>query len=89
MLNLETTINGKNYVRVTKAKAWNHYIEHTLFNRENGKIYMYPCNANQQSMWISPCELDYNQNFDHEVNAFELFNCNNELGRYAMFFIEK
>ena len=69
--------------RVSKLKA------KRLF-QEGVTIYLYPCMANPSSIWLSPpgINAEYDSSFDTIVNHYEYYNCNNELGRYAKFFVE-
>ena len=69
--------------RVSKLKA------KRLF-QEGVTIYLYPCRAQASSIWLSPLRInaEYSPSFDAIVNHYEYYNCNNELGRYAKFFIE-
>ena len=58
-------------------------------------IYMLPINANPNNDWFKFFELeldfqymDYYDNMNF-INEVSYYNCNNELGNYLKFYIEK
>lgn len=66
-----------------------------LYN-EGKQVYLQSCNMRFNSMWQSACcvskktkqwcsDLD----FDRIVNEFVFYNCDNERGSYANFFVRK
>lgn len=68
-----------------------------LFN-EGRAIKIIPCRANPASIWMGFIEIQKDlpfakehegNTFDKIVNAFEYYNCNPEMGRYAHFYIEE
>lgn len=78
--------NGK-YTRVRKDVA------RRLFN-EGKTIYLTPSNvaASDSNLWIKPLAIEQGEGkgkgeFDKQVNAFEYYNCNQELGYYTNFWI--
>lgn len=76
-------INGENVVRINRKKA------KTLYNR-GISICLAPCLMNLHSMWYHPIWInnDSDIDFDDHVYSFEYCNCNNELGKYAAFYIK-
>ena len=85
MRNLDT---GK-YTRVRKDVA------RRLFN-EGRTVYLTPSNvvASDTNMWIKPLAIEQREGkskgeFDKQVNAFEYYNCNYELGYYTNFWINE
>lgn len=82
-INLHKNGRYETYTQVTRMKA------ERLYN-EGNVIYMLPCNTNPYSIWMDLCavELSVSGDFAKAVNAFEYYNCNNEAGRYACFFIK-
>lgn len=76
-------VNGENVVRVNRKKA------QTLYNK-GISICLAPCLMNLNSIWYSPIWInkDSDIDFDTNVNSFEYYNCNNELGKYAAFYIK-
>lgn len=79
--------NGRyeTYTQVTRPKAERLYNEGTT-------IYLLPCDANPfYDVWKNMCSLSLSASgdFKNAVNAFEYYNCNNEMGKYACFFIKK
>lgn len=53
-------------------------------------IYLLPCNVAPGSVYILPAMLckDNSQSFSNSVNAFEIYNCNTEVGKYAAYYIQ-
>ena len=93
MRNKEITYNGKQLARVSKKK-----IKTMIKNKKenNGKtIYILPCLANWESPFINgfiELKIDKNVNeecFYNEMNLIEYYNCNKEMGKYLVFYIEK
>lgn len=79
---------SKTLVRIGKKQA------RKLYN--TGKtVYLAACNANLKSRWIHPFMINSTnvdcdgQSFDSVVNAFEYYNCNSELGKYAAYYVEQ
>ena len=56
-------------------------------------VWMLPCNVRFNNMWIQPAcissdmEIYENKSFSDIVNSFEYYNCNNELGKYAKYYV--
>lgn len=79
-------VDNVDYQQISRPKAERLY--------EKGEsIYLLPCNANPNSAWISLCEIkggdeELPVKFKAIVNGFEYYNCNKELGKYAVFFIK-
>lgn len=71
-------VNGKTYrqVNITKAKK---------LHGEGTEIFMLQSNANPNSFMTQFSEIR-DTNFDHEVNAFAYYNCNNMLGKRVNFY---
>lgn len=79
------------YKKVTKP------IARKLFN-EGVDIYLLPCKVSETSLTgkgfiISPCIISKSEEgdnqFDRVVNYFEHYNCNNEMGYYAHYYIKE
>lgn len=80
-----------NVIQVSITKAKNAY--------NNGMtIWLHPCNTLIDNMWLIPYSfnktlLDIKYNgapiFDNLVNQYQYYKCNNQLGNYPIFFIEK
>ena len=80
----EFIIDSKTYVRVAKPRA------KKLFN--TGKpLYLLPCMASPHSPWNQFALVDNMQarTFDQQVNAFEYYNCNSQMGKFAAYYVEK
>lgn len=67
--------------RITKAMAKKLYNNHE-------DILVTTSNMNLYSMWFDPIRMqnDNFTSFESKVNTFEYYNCNNEVGKYTMFF---
>lgn len=76
-------IQGKKVKQVNKTLAKKHF--------DKGEtIFLNACNMRINNSWSSPMPIN-NENekkFDTVVNEFEYYNCCNERGKYANFFIE-
>lgn len=60
---------------------------------EGKTVYLQSCNMRFNNFWQSPCPVNktkdvYERTFDQTVLEFENYNCDNERGKYAQFFIE-
>ena len=73
--------------RIRKNEARKRY-------NEGKEIIILPCKANPKSAWFTgftmvndPAEKEPVRDFDSYVNEFEYFNCCNELGYYAAYYI--
>ena len=78
-----TSVNGKSFKRVQKRTALK------LFN--NGKeIYLAPCKMRIDSPWCGLVGIDNKSDYDFNshVASFEYYNCMNELGTYASYYIK-
>lgn len=57
------------------------------------KVGLLPCNVTKDNRWMSICWIDADsrsdndRDFDQIVNEFEYYSCNNEMGRYAAYYI--
>ena len=77
-----------NYIRITKKQA------ETLYKTLQD-FYMCPCKANPESplgllCWICPGNDEYTgKTFEMLVNAFCYYNCNNQLGYYPAFYMNR
>lgn len=77
------TINGVKTTQVNKRKARKIY--------ESGKtVYLNACNMRVNNVWTSPMPSsnESGEKFEAMVNGFEYYNCCNERGKYANFFVE-
>lgn len=78
---------------LTSVKSLLHGNE--LFNRKENKktwrIYAIPCKANINSLWVEFFEKECVgvEDFEKWVNEVMYYNCNNEMGRYLHYYIEK
>lgn len=77
----ELYLNEKKYQRVNRKTA-------KELHSKGVALLVYAVNANPSSPWIGAYRLEAGNNFDSSVNAFEYYNCNNELGNYAKFYKE-
>ena len=70
-------------------KKINNATARKLFN-EGKELWITACNMRpQQGILLNvPVYRYLDKDFDKIVNAFEYYNCNNECGRYAAFYIE-
>ena len=77
-------------LQVTKGKAKKAY--------EEGKhIWIHPCNMRVSNVWQSPMPFNkkaiednaflMNSTFEDIVNDFRYYNCDNERGKYPIFFV--
>ena len=78
---------GKKVKQVNKIAAKNAY--------ERGKtIYLLACNLRPNNVWQKPAAVNRNQwkldtiTFDNVVNTYIYYNCDNERGKYPIFFVE-
>lgn len=75
-------VRGEAFQQVNKTKA------ERLFN-EGTEIFLLPCNANPNSVWISLCPVKKDdESFNSVVNGYKYYNCNRELGLYVVYFIK-
>lgn len=74
------------FVKINKTKA------RKLFN-EGKEIHLLPCKVCFGTMWLGEGSAISNKrlisSFDAIVNEYEFYNCNNELGKYAAYYIKK
>lgn len=59
---------------------------------EQGKtIGLIPCKVSIECVYICMIYVrkDIDKNFDDVVNRFEYYNCNNQVGRYASYYINE
>lgn len=81
------------YKRVNKATARKMY-------NHGCNILLLPCKVSDSVVtgvphdfdWIKPIEISFLNNlnsFDGEVNSFEFYNCNSELGYYSHYFVSE
>lgn len=78
------TIDGRPWVRITKAEARNRW-------DAKQRLYIAPCNLHPGGPWGIGLEISsdngYSNAFDDVVNSFEFYNClNSETGKYASFY---
>lgn len=86
MHNMTVYVDGLNLIRVNKTKARNTY-------NENKKVYLLPCNVSPTNFFMtvktSYIQLETSHmSFDEKVNAFEYYNCCENLGKYCSFYVE-
>lgn len=81
-------IENNTYKRVTKKTAIKAFLQ--------GKnLYILPCKARLDSIWFSPYLITKNddcktvEDLEKLFNSFIYYNCNNELGKYISYYIEK
>lgn len=84
-------MDGKKVRQVTIKKAEKSY--------NSGKdVWMHSCNMRLNNHWQRPCKISKEQTdgnaftsgstFKQVVNEFTYYNCDNERGKYPIFFIE-
>ena len=77
---------GKKVKQVNKIAAKNAY--------ERGEtVYLLSFNMCPNNMWQSPCPVNknkdvYNSTFENVINDYRYYNCDNERGKYPIFFIK-
>lgn len=75
-------VRGEAFQQVNKTKA------ERLFNC-GVEVFLLPCNANPNSVWISLCPVKKeDESFNSVVNGYRYYNCNRELGLYVVYFIK-
>ena len=68
-------------VRVDKREA------RKLFNK-GVNVFLWACKANIFSPWNAYCYSNNTEcEFDTFVNAFEYYNCNSQIGKYAKYYV--
>lgn len=75
----------KNLIRVNKTVA------RKLYNL-GFDVGLCPCKANPETPWGLIGKFNrngYYDCFDSLVNAFTWYNCNNELGKYVAYYVDK
>ena len=83
MRDIRVEINGFEFKRINKQKARKAF--------DNGLIVVLtPCKMNPHfigAAWYETNRNHVTHDFDKMVNAFEYYNCIEEVGRYASYFI--
>lgn len=78
-------------MQVSKRKAEKVY-------NSNKNIWVHPCNMTINNVWQTPyffnkalLDTKYSDapTFDNLINQYQYYNCNNQVGNYPIFFIEK
>lgn len=70
-------------------KRVNKQVARRLFN-ENKEFWITAvCMLPQHGIMVSKAVFTEWDDFDKMVNAFEYYNCDNERGRYAAFYVEQ
>lgn len=72
--------NNIKHIRVTKRTA-------RRVHAEGREVVVVACNVCPFTMWHLEAYMEPETDFDMFVNAFEAYNCNNELGRYASYYV--
>lgn len=75
----------KNLTRVNKKVA------RKLYNL-GFDVGVCPCKANPESPWISMAifnKYGFPESFDNLCSFFIFYNCNNELGKYPAYYVDK
>ena len=79
-------IKINNIIRVSKRTARSMY-------KENYTIELIPRSINPRGMWMQGYAInklkEEDQDFDHIVNAYQYYNCNNETGLYAAYYVHE
>lgn len=72
------------YTKINKQKARRLY-------GEGKTIFLLPCKVRFDNLWIVPFPINKKDGswFDRRVDYYEYYNCCNELGYYAAYYIEK
>lgn len=84
MLLSKKSVTKKDFKRVTISQARKMYNEgHTIYIVPS-KIY-----PSYDNVWIQPYKASIKENGDFEkfIASYEYYNCNNEVGRVANFYI--
>lgn len=82
-------MNNKN---VNEFKRVSKTVAKRLYN-EGLTLYVVACKVRPdfEGYWITPYEMNKSKlqgmEFEKEVNSFEFFNCNSELGNYSAYYI--
>lgn len=89
--NQSVSIEGK------KAKQVNIKMAEKAYN-EGKQLWLLPCNIRINNAWQHPMPLDRKSiednafkcgsTFSQIVNEFKYYNCDNERGKYPIFFVE-
>lgn len=90
----EIEYKDKKLTRINSKKAEEIYMHPKKYNSVT--LYMLPINANPNSPWIDgffELTMDFNSmdavDNNRYINELIYYNCNNELGKYLKFYIEK
>lgn len=70
-----------NFTRISKHQA-------RKFHAERRVVYVLPCNARTDGVWMTPAEVPPDADFDRFVNEYSYYNCNAELGTRPAFYKE-
>lgn len=55
---------------------------------KNGKnVFMMPCKMNPDGLYLKPCLLNNDVDFESQVNSCMYYNCNAETGKTLSFYI--
>ena len=77
-------------IKINKVQARKRFL-----NGEGENIVMYACKMRVPNVWTNGCAMNpYDEpltveTFNNIVNSFEYYNCNNEVGKYASFYIKE
>tara|TARA_R110002111_G_scaffold249679_1_gene313686 strand:- start:10029 stop:10301 length:273 start_codon:yes stop_codon:yes gene_type:complete len=79
--NQNITIDGHEVKQINKVLA------EKIYNKGE-PIYLHPNNMLLNNIWQNPIRLDNKYGFDFKkfVNNFEYYYCNNQRGKYTIFF---
>lgn len=75
------------------VKQVNKVLARRLYN-EGKTIFLNACNMRINNMWTTPCPISKGNeawsgdSFDGRVNEYQWYNCDNERGKYANYFVE-
>ena len=78
-------IKTKSYIRISKKTA------RALYNTgQENRVFFCPVNLNPESPWGLMWNAPNNDiSFDQLVSEYEYYNCDNDRGRYAAFYVPR
>ena len=86
--------NGSNMrINNNRLYSYNTCICERFVNERGETVYLLSCNMRPNNMWQSPCPVNknkdvYDSTFENVINDYRYYNCDNERGKYPIFFIK-
>lgn len=73
-------------IKFNQVKA---IIRREVKNGNYFEIYVLPCKVMYNNAWIKPYRIMANslETFQNEINSYEYYNCNSELGKHLNYYI--